>query len=196
MDYNTHRTKMRMPEYGRSIHLMVEHCKRIEDRQERQQCAESIVETMKQLYASNKGQQDFQQRLWDHLAIIANFELDIDYPCDVTNAAKVSERPAPMAIPKRSIPVRHYGNLVYKTLDYACGLPEGEEREELLRLVTTQMQRDLMMYGNASPDSERIASDIASMTDGRVQIDPDTFRFESVQVGGKKKPRRGREVKK
>lgn len=199
MDYNTERVKMRMPEYGRSVHLMVEHCKQIENREERQQCAEAIVETMKRLYPNIRLQQDFQQRLWDHLAIISNFELDIDYPCDVSNAAKVNERPAPLSIPKRNIPVRHYGNLVFSTLDHVTTMPDGEERNELLRLVANQMKRDLMMYGNASPDNERIISDIAHFTDGKVQIDPESFRFDFIQVErkqDKQKARHGRDGKK
>lgn len=182
MDYNTHRSKMRMPEYGRSIHLMVEHCKQITDRAERQVCAESIVNTMKLLHPDIRLQTDYKQRLWDHLAIMSNFELDIDYPYDVSNARKVSERPAPLPIPKRRIPVRHYGNLVFSTLDYVCNMQPGPERDELVRLVANQMKRDLIAYGNASPDNDRVISDIANFTDGIIQIDPETFKFDYVTV--------------
>lgn len=180
MDYNTHRSKMRMPEYGRSIHLMIEHCKQIENRQLRQQCAETIVETMKRLHPDIKQQTDYKQRLWDHLAIMSDFQLDIDYPYDVTNAQKVSQRPNPVSIPKRRIPVRHYGNLVFRTLDYICEMEQGPEREALLSLVANQMKRDLMMYGNAAPDNDRIISDIAQFTDGKIQIDPETFKFDYI----------------
>ncbi len=61
----------------------------------------------------------------------------------------------------------------------------GEERDELTRLVANQMKRDLMMYGNASPDNERVISDIARFTDGVIQIDPSTFTFEFIVVDKK-----------
>lgn len=182
MDYNTHRSKMRMPEYGRSIHLMVEHCKKIENRAERQACAETIINTMKMLRPDIRLQTDYKQRLWDHLAIMSNFELDIDYPYDVTNAKRASERPDPLPIVKRRIPVRHYGNLVFSTLDYICNMRPGPERDELVRLVANQMKRDLMTYGNASPDNDRVISDIANFTDGKIQIDPENFKFDYIAV--------------
>lgn len=187
MDYNTHRSKMRMPEYGRSIHQMVEHCKTIGNRAERQRCAESIVETMKMLHPDIRLQTDYRQRLWDHLAIMSNFELDIDYPCDVSNALKATERPAPMALPKRHIPVRHYGNLVFKSLDHVRKMEQGPERDELLRLVANHMKRDLMTYGNAAPDNDRVISDIAQYTDGEIQIDPDKFKFDFIVVDSKRR---------
>lgn len=180
MDYNTQRTRMRMPEYGRSIHLMIEHCKGLTNRTERQLCAENIVRIMKQQHPGNKQQTDYEERIWDHLAIMANFDLDIDYPVEVTSAEKFSERPNPLPIPKRRIPVRHYGNLVIKTLDHICTMDEGPERDELIRIVANQMKRDLITYGNAAPDNERVISDIANFTDGKVQIDPSKIKFDFI----------------
>lgn len=191
MDYNTQRESLRMPEYGRSIHLMVEHCIAIPDREMRQQCAETIVRTMELMFPALRQQTDYKQKLWDHLAIISDFRLDIDYPYPVTTAEKISQRPARMPYPKHSIPVRHYGNLVFKTLEYLKTMPAGEERDELTRLVTNQMKRDLVMYGNATPDNERIISDIAKYTDGTIQIDPEEFTFEFIVIDKKEeKPKK------
>lgn len=189
MDYNTHRTKMRMPEYGRSIHLMIEHCKTIEKREERQACAEDIVKTMKMLRPDLRVLSNHKQLLWDHLAIMSNFELDIDYPYDVTSAEKVSQRPAPLPISKHRIPVRHYGNLVFRTLDYICEMEQGEERDALIRLIANHMKRNLMMYGNATPDNERIISDIAEFTKGKVQLDPEKFKFDYIAKERKQQDR-------
>lgn len=64
-------------------------------------------------------------------------------------------------------------------------MPEGKERDELTRLVANQMKRDLVMYGNASPDNDRIISDIAKFTDGLIQIDPKKFTFEFIVIDKK-----------
>ena len=50
LDYNTQRERLRMPEYGRSISQMVEHCIGIENRQERQACAENIIKIMEKMH--------------------------------------------------------------------------------------------------------------------------------------------------
>lgn len=186
MDYNTQRSKLRLPEYGRSIHLLVEHCKNIEDRRERQACAEGIIEAMARLMPEQQKQPSFKMKLWDHLAIMANFELDIDYPFDVATAEAVYSRPEPLPYPKRRIPVRHYGNLVYQTIEHIRTMPQGPERDELTRLLANQMKRDIVLYGNANPDNDRVFSDIAHLSDGDIQIDPDKMKLDFITLGGKR----------
>ena len=185
MDYNTQREKLRMPEYGRSIHLMVEHCIALPDRRQRQECAETIVKIMELMFPTLRQLPDYKHRLWDQLAIISNFRLDIDYPYEVTTAEKIRQRPSQLPYPKHRIPVRHYGNLVFETLEHIKSMPEGKERDELTRLVANQMKRDLVMYGNASPDNDRIISDIAKFTDGLIQIDPKKLTFEFIVIDKK-----------
>lgn len=194
MDYNTQRTKLRMPEYGRNIHSMIEHCVLITDKEERQLCAESIVLAMEKMNPEIKQQTDYKQKLWCHLAIMSNFELDIDYPYEVTDAEEINKKPEPLAYPAQKIPVRHYGNLVFQTLDHLKQMEPGEERDELTRLVANQMKRDLVMYGSSAPDNERIISDIAYFTDGVIQIDPQNFQFEFVVLD--RKEEKGKKKKK
>lgn len=194
MDYNTQRTKLRMPEYGRNIHSMIEHCVLITDRDERQLCAESIVSAMEKMNPEIKQQADYKQKLWCHLAIMSNFELDIDYPYEVTDAEELMKKPEPLPYPNHRIPVRHYGDLVFQTLEHLKQMEPGAERDELTRLVANQMKRDLVMYGSSSPDNERIISDIAYFTDGIIQIDPENFQFEFVVID--KKEEKGKKKKK
>lgn len=185
MDYNTERRKMRMPEYGRNIHQMVEHCVLIKDRAERQQCAESIVVTMEKMNPDVRQQTDYKQKLWEHLAIMSNFELDVDYPYEITTSEEIAKRPDPLPYPKHRIPVRHYGDLVFQILDHLPQMEPGAERDELTRLVANQMKRDLIQYGSSAPDNERIIGDIAYFTNGVIQIDPEKFKFEFLKLDTK-----------
>ena len=93
LDYNTTREKLVLPEYGREIQQMVDYCVELEDRKERQRCAESIIKIMDRMFPENRGLENHEQKLWDHLAIMSNFQLDIDYPFDVSNAAKIAKKP-------------------------------------------------------------------------------------------------------
>lgn len=193
MDYNTQRSKLRMPEYGRSIHQMIEHCIALENREERQLCAESIVKAMDNAHPELRQQTDYRQKLWNHLAVMSNFRLDVDYPCEVTTQEEIQERPERLSYGNHNIPVRHYGDLVFQILDELQVMEPGDKRDELVRIVACQMKRDLIQYGNANPDAERICSDLAYYTRGIIQADPASLMLDSVVVarkgneGGKKK---------
>ena len=116
LDYNTQREKLVMPEYGREIQKMVEYAVALPDKEERQRCAESIIEVMARMTPQGHDSVDYEQKLWDHLAIISGFKLDIDWPHDVSGAKKITTKPEPMAYPMARIPVRHYGTMMFEAM--------------------------------------------------------------------------------
>ena len=94
MEYNTQRRKLPLPEYGRSVQNMVDHALTIENRAERQLCAETIVGIMEGMYPSLRDVPDFKRKLWDHLAVMADFKLDVDFPYDVVKPEELEVKPA------------------------------------------------------------------------------------------------------
>ena len=80
LTYNSQLKKLVLPEYGRNIQQMVDHCLTIQDRDERTRCAYTIVQNMANMFPMMRGETDYQHKLWDHLMIMANFELDVDCP--------------------------------------------------------------------------------------------------------------------
>lgn len=189
LDYNTQREKLVMPEYGREVQSMVDYAVSLTDREERQRCANAIVAIMERMSPQASAAADFRQKLWDHLAIMSGFRLDIDYPCDITSAAKIAEKPAPMPYPMKRIPVKHYGNMMFEIFERLKTMPEGPERDELIRVTANQMKRNLKQWSNGSADDEKVASDLAAFTGGRVQLDLETFEFDKMDV---KEPERKR----
>lgn len=192
LDYNTQREKLVLPEYGREIQNMVDYAVAIEDRGERQRCAEAIVAIMKRMFPDGSNAEDQERKLWDHLAIMSDFKLDIDYPYDVTHAEQIAQKPEPMEYPMKRIPVRHYGAMVFELFDKLKTMEPGEERDELMKLTANQMRRNLMQWSHGSSDEEKVASDLARFTDGKIQLDLDNFRFDrivehDVQKSNKKK---------
>ena len=123
-----------------------------------------------------------KRKLWDHLAMMSNFKLDIDYPFDVTEAQTILSKPEPMTYPMNNIPVRHYGKMMFELFDKLKTMPEGPDRDALVRMVANQMKRDLMVWGHGSSDDEKVASDLAYWTDGKVQLDLDKFKFAKIEV--------------
>ena len=181
LDYNTQREKLVLPEYGREIQKMVDHCLTLTDRAERQHCAESIVSIMKRMFPEGMTQAEKDRKFWDHLAIMSGFQLDIDYPYDIAHAAQIAKKPEPMDYPMKRIPVRHYGAMMFGVFEKLEQMEPGAERDALVELTANQMRRDLMQWSHGSADEEKVASDLARDTHGKIQLDLDTFRFAPIR---------------
>jgi hypothetical protein len=180
LDYNTQREKLVLPEYGRDIQKMVDHAMTLPTKEERQQCAESIVAIMGRMYPQNGDRKMREQKLWDHLALMSNFQLDIDYPYDVSEAKNITTKPTPMGYPMRDIPVRHYGSMVFELFQKLKTMEPGEERDALVCLTANQMKRSLLQWSRGSADDAKVAADLAHYTDGVIQLDLSTFKFEKI----------------
>jgi hypothetical protein len=87
-----------------------------------------------------------------------------------------------MKLPQSNVRLRHYGKLVSELLEKLKDMPEGGERDELIRLTANQMKRDLVQWGHGSIDDEKVADDMARMTDGAVQLDLNNFVFERINI--------------
>ena len=195
LDYNTQRERLVLPEYGREVQQMVDYCVSLKSRAERQRCANTIIAVMERMMPHTYENKDYRQKLWDHLALMSGFQLDIDYPCDITEAQKMLQKPAPMRYPMKRIPVRHYGNMMFEVFELLKNLPNGAERTELTRLAANQMKRDLVLWGHGSSDDEKVASDLADYTDGKIQLDLETFKFDRTEAPTRNYERRQRRRK-
>jgi hypothetical protein len=192
LDYNTQRSKLIMSEYGREIQKMVEYACGLPTKEERLRCAKTIIRQMENRNPQLRNSNDYEQTLWDHLYLMSHRELDIDWPFDVSEADKILSKPQPMKLPSETIRLRHYGHLIEELFEQLKNMPEGEERAALVKKTANQMKRDLVMWGHGSSDNERIASDLARFTDGKIQLDLNNFVFEKVNMNdfrptGKKK---------
>ena len=197
LDYNTQREKLVLSEYGREIQKMVDVAISLPTKEERMRCAKTIIRQMEMKNPQVRQSDNYQQTLWDHLYLMSRKQLDIDWPFDVSDAERISTKPQPMAHPQSEniSRLRHYGQLLGSVFEKLKTMPEGPECDELVRVTANQMKRDLLTWGHGSMDDERIADDLARFTDGKIQIDPSTFRFDRITAisnddGGKRKKRK------
>ena len=138
MEYNTKQKRLPLPEYGRSVQKMVDHALTIESREERQRCAETIVCIMKSMFPDLPDQ---ERKLWDHLAIMSDFQLDIDFPCEVIKPEEFHVAPQQLSYRNSEIRNRHYGRIVEEMIDHALTLEEGEEKNQFVELILIQMKK-------------------------------------------------------
>ena len=178
LDYNTQREQLIQPEYGREVQKMVEYAVSLNDKEERQLCAKTIISIMERMFPQSKENADYKQKLWDHLAIMSDFKLDIDYPVDISKAKRMEQKPQPIGYSKEKNPVKHYGSLVFQLFERLKTMPAGKERDALTKLTANQMKRNLIQWSHGSNDDEKIISDLARFTDGIIQLDLDKFKFD------------------
>lgn len=182
LDYNTQREKLIIPEYGREIQNMVDHAMTLPTKEERLRCAKSIITIMERMFPQNHENDNHEQTLWNHLALMSNFQLDIDWPYDPDEAKHLATKPEPLPYPMQRIPLRHYGNMIFELFDKLKTMEPGKERDELVRLTANQMRRNLSQWSHSTSNDEIVASDLARYTDGVIQIDLSTFKFDKTQV--------------
>ena len=196
LDYNTARERLIMTEYGREIQRMIDVAIALPTKEERMRCAQTIIHQMEMKNPQVREGENYQQTLWDHLYLMSRKELDIDWPYDMSEAENILSKPAPMKHPSPNgqSRMRHYGQLLMEVFERLKTMPEGAERDELVRLTANQMKRDLMTWSHGSVDDEKVADDLARFTDGAIQLDLNNFTFEKVTVvnneGGKSKKKR------
>ena len=187
LDYNTKREKLMMPEYGREIQKMVDLAVSLPNKEERQKCANTIIQLMETKVPQLTDSSDYEQTLWDHLYLMSHKQLDIDWPFDVSEAEKILSKPQPMKLPKDELRLRHYGKLVSELFEKLKSMPDGEERDALIFYTANQMKRDLATWGHGSIEDERVANDLARFTDGAIQLDLNNFKFEKITAAEESK---------
>jgi hypothetical protein len=170
MEYNTRQKKLPLPEYGRSVQKMVDHALTIEDREQRQMCATTIVEIMGSMFPNTRNQPDYERKLWDHLAIMSDFKLDIDYPFEVIKEEEFHVAPQRVPYQTGEIRNRHYGRIVESMIQHACTLEEGEERDCLIELITIQMKKNYIAWNKDGVEDRKILEDLRIYSKGAIDI--------------------------
>ena len=190
LDYNTQRPQLVMPEYGRIVQEMVETAINIEDRQQRQVAAGKIIRTMAAMFPKDQQTANFKHKLWNHLAYISGFRLDIDYPFNIEEAKAMDKKPEPLPYPQGRPKIRHYGKLVEESCAILSDMPEGTERDELARQTANQMRRMLLEYGHSNAREETVFSDLYRLTNGKIQLNPSMFRFDRTVMAMEKQTKK------
>ena len=177
MEYNTQQRKLPLPEYGRSVQNMVDHALTIEDREERQRCANTIVNIMGGMFPHLRDVDDFNHKLWDHLAIMADFKLDIDYPVEVVKKESLEIKPDRIPYSQNGIQYRHYGRFIQDMIQVAVDYPEGEERKQLISMIANHMKKDYLNWNKDGVEDQKILDDLYELSGGKIRLSPEELHL-------------------
>lgn len=174
MEYPTLEGRLIMPEYGRNIQQMVAFSLTIEDREERTRCVKTIINIMGNLFPYLRDVADFKHKLWDHLAIMSDFKLDIDFPYEIVEKENLHTRPDSIPYKKSRIRYQHYGRTLEEMIEKVAVYPEGDEKSELIRLISNQMKKCFLTWNKEVVDDRKIFDDLRELSKGKLDI-PDNF---------------------
>ena len=177
MEYNTLQKKLIMPEYGRYVHEMVQHAIQIDDREQRNNAALTIIGVMGNLMPHLRDVPDFKHKLWDHLMIISDFQLDIDSPYPPPSHTEMVEKPCMVPYPQAHIRHKHYGKILVDMIRETGKLEDCPERDTLISLLATQMKKSYTAWNRSEINNEQIVQDIWDISDGKIVLNPELVQF-------------------
>jgi len=161
---------MALPEYGRNVQKMVDHIKTIQDRDERNRAARTIIQIMGNLNPQIRDIGDFKHKLWDHLALIADFSLDIDAPFEPPEASKFIEKPNQVPYRQGDIRYLHYGRIIELMISAASEMDDGDEKIYFTNLIVNQMKKSYITWNRGQVSDEVIIGDMKLLSGGRLKM--------------------------
>jgi hypothetical protein len=177
MKYNTQEKRLTLPEYGRNIQNMVTYCVSVPDREERKHCANSIINIMGNMFPHLRDVNDFKHILWDHLAIMADFALDIDYPYEVIKRENLYIKPERLPYNQGRIMYKHYGRYLENMIWKATEHESGEEKKYLISLLANHMKKSFLTWNKEVVDDSKIFKDLETLSKGRIVLDEDSHKL-------------------
>ena len=175
MDYPQQQGKLIMPEYGRNVQKMVAHALTIEDREERNRCVNTILETMSNLFPYLKQEEAYRHKIYDHLAIMSDFKLDIDWPYEQPSPEEIRLSPEKVAYPEKAR-LAHYGHLVELMIENAVNEKDPDTKKNKINTIANVMKRNLLVFNrDQEVDNKRIKTDIQILSNGQLSTDFPNF---------------------
>lgn len=160
MNYNTQNKKLLLPEYGRNVQKMVDYLLTIENREERTRAARTVIDVMGNLYPHLRDVPDFRHKLWDHLAIMSEFKLDIETPYPLPSIEELNEKPEKLPYSSNHIKYKHYGKLVERLVEKIHELEDPGQKRALLVLTANHMKKSFLTWNKDSVEDYQIYNDI------------------------------------
>lgn len=171
MEYNTERDQLKLREYGRNIQRMAEYLMNVEDKEKRNSYAKTLVELMKQINPNVKDSQDYDQKVWDDLFIMTNFELDVEGPYDKPEASILTRKPQRMSYSSNNIKYRHFGKSVEILIEQAIALEDPEEKEGAVVTIGKLMKSFYQAWNKDFMEDEQVLKSIKELSNNQLNID-------------------------
>ncbi|AKK71785.1 DUF4290 domain-containing protein [Chryseobacterium gallinarum] len=170
MEYNTQKTQLHMPEYGRIIQQLVERCKELPTKEERSEMAMAIIDFMGQRNPQLRDEENYKHKLWDHLFILADYDLDVESPYPFPTREQLAEKPKKMEYPKLQGDFKFYGKSILQLIDKAIELETGDEKEALIEVIANNMKKSYNVYNKEHVTDDVIFRHLKELSENRLDL--------------------------
>lgn len=173
MEYNTAKTRLRFPEYGRCVQEMIDTAKALPDPAERQATVEAVVRLMHQMHPANKGQEDFREKIWKHIFAMADYHLDVTPPPGIDISPEARQvRPGPVSYPPTTRRMRHYGYNVGSLIKKCIEMPEGPKKDAFTETIAAYMKLAYKTWNREHFVSDEVVKDdLITLSDGLLRLE-------------------------
>ncbi|MEI6865373.1 DUF4290 domain-containing protein [Flavicella sp.] len=170
LEYNSDRPLMIIPEYGRHIQKLVDHCVALESEEERSKMANAIVDVMGNLQPHLRDVPDFKHKLWDQLFIMSKFELEVEPPFRKPDKTELEAKPEPLPYPKMASKYRFYGHNIQTMIKVALSWDEGELRTALIFNIANHMKKCYLNWNKDTVDDAVIFKHLKDLSNGEIDL--------------------------
>jgi hypothetical protein len=162
---------MKLPEYGRSIQNMVDYAVTIEDKAERQRCANTIISIMGNMNPQLRDVTDFNHKLWDHFFIMSDFKLDVDSPYTKPSRQDLTVTPKRLPYPQSRVMFKHYGKYAERFVRTINSHGATEKSRQGMMDIGRYMRSKSYEFNNEHPKNDSIIRDMRLMAGGNIEVD-------------------------
>ena len=180
--YNTERVRLYIPEYGRNVQKMVDYLKTIEDREKRNEQARAIVKVMEIINPAVHLQDNYEQKLWDHLHIISGFDLDVDSPYPAPAPESLQEKPMMIPVSRKPIKANHYGRNIESFIELIASKEDGDQKTSMIRSLAVYMRQQYLIWNKDTVSDETVFQDIERLSEGRIKV-PEGLQLSRIDAG-------------
>ena len=170
LDYNTQREKLHMPEYGRHVQKMIEYVAALPSKEKRNEQIQSVVQVMGTLNPQLRDINDFKHKLWDHVHIISDFNIDIDSPYATPTRESLATAPNPIPLQKTPVKAAHYGRNIQNMIEVIAQREDDEVKTYMIKTLASYMKQQYLIWNKDSVSEETIFNDIHKLSDGRITV--------------------------
>ena len=183
--YNTQKKHLIIREYGRNTQNLINHAKGIEDREERQSYVEKVVELIMSMHPLTRNLEDYRLKIWSHVLMMANYELDVDIPDNLPDA-RFKRQPDKVQYPKNTRKLRHYGRNVRIMIEKAKRMEDPEQQQAYIVIIGSYMKMSYKTWNRENVNDEVIFQEFAKIANYELEI-PEGTNIDSLVVPRKKK---------
>ena len=170
LQYNSERTPLIIPEYGRHMHIMVEQLLETEDKEERNKKAKAVIGVMGNLNPHLRDVPDFQHKLWDQFFIMAEFDIDVESPFERPQKELLDMKPEKLAYPQNHPKYRFYGSNIKRMIDVAIQWEEGELKEVLVFTIANHMKKNFLSWNKDTVEDAVILAHLDELSEGKLKV--------------------------